>query len=166
MELVISIVITFICVIIIAFIINLFNDGAIKNKSIMSLKESLDLARIPIITFKEGNVKLNFLVDTGATDSHIRNSIVSKLVGKTMDTHYNYTNSTGSVDTNCKMIETTLKYKKDEFKVNLFTSEDLDSSFDELKKECGVIIHGILGLDFLEKYKYIIDFNKLVIYRK
>ena len=87
------------------------------------------------------------------------------LIGTPIDTDYTYTTSIGS-DSTSKMIESILKYKNEEFKVNLFVNEGLDTSFEEVKKECGVQLHGILGADFLKEHKYVLDFAELVAYHK
>ena len=43
---------------------------------------------------------------------------------------------------------------------------DLDKPFNNIKKESGVTIHGILGNNFFKKYKYVLDFDKLIAYSK
>ena len=43
---------------------------------------------------------------------------------------------------------------------------DMSSSFDVIKRSTGVNIHGILGTAFFNKYKYILDFDKLIAYSK
>jgi len=41
----------------------------------------------------------------------------------------------------------------------VFLPTNLESVFDELKQRTGVEINGILGNDFLKRYKYIIDYK-------
>jgi hypothetical protein len=43
---------------------------------------------------------------------------------------------------------------------------DLKDAFDNIKSEHGVTIYGILGSDFLSKYKYILDFKDNIAYIK
>lgn len=149
----------------IALIVNYFESKIKKERGKISLKESLDLAEIPIVTFLEGDTKLNFLLDTGSSDSHISTSAAKMLIGTPMETDYSYTTSNGS-STVSKVIDSVLKYKEEEFKVSLFVNEGLDESFETVKSNCGVQLHGILGSDFLREHKYIMDFAELVAYHK
>lgn len=41
----------------------------------------------------------------------------------------------------------------------LFLPTNLENVFEDLKQRTGVEIHGILGNDFLKRYKYIIDYK-------
>ena len=42
----------------------------------------------------------------------------------------------------------------------------MKEAFGNIKKETGVTIHGILGSDFFTRYKYVLDFDKLIFYKK
>lgn len=152
-------------VVIVAFTVNYFEEKLNKERSKISIKESMDLAQVPIVTFLEGDTKLNFLLDTGGSHSHISKSAAKMLIGTPIETAYTYITSMGS-DNTSSMIESVLRYKDKEFKVNLFVNEGLDSSFEEIKKECGIQLHGILGADFLKEHKYVLDFAELVAYHK
>ena len=142
-----------------------FNTKLEKERGKISIKESMDLAQIPIVTFSEGDTKLNFLLDTGGSHSHISKSAAKLLLGTPVDTDYSYTTSTGS-DSISQIVYSVLKYKDEEFKVSLLVNEGLDASFEEVKSSCGVMLHGILGSDFLREHKYILDFAELVAYHK
>lgn len=127
----------------------------------ISIKKALDSAQIPIVTFQEGDMELNFLLDSGSSHSHISSATSKILIGTPIETDYTYATAAGS-NTSSKIIESILKYKDKEFKVNLFVNEGLDSSFESVKDECGIQVHGILGNDFLVEHKYVIDYAKLV----
>lgn len=160
-----GIIVMLLSVITIAIIINYFENKLNKESSKISIKESMDLAQIPVVTFQEGDLSLNFLLDSGSSESHISKKVADTLIGVPIDADYTYTTSIGAGSIS-KMIESVLKYKDEEFKINLFINKDLDNSFDTIKKNCGVQLHGILGSNFLKKYKYILDFSKLVAYHK
>lgn len=157
--------IVLLAVVVVGFTTYHFKSKLNKEKTKMSIKESLDLAQIPVVTFQNGNIKLNFVLDSGGSHSHISKSAAKKLIGTPIKTDYTYTTSTGS-DTTSEMIESVLRYKDEEFKVNLFINEGLDTSFKEVKRNCGVQLHGILGSDFLKEHKYVLDFAELVAYHK
>lgn len=163
---IVDIVIVLIAVGGIAFAINYFNNNLFSEKNKISIKESIDLTNLPIITLQEGDLKLNFLLDSGSTNSHISESCAETLLGIPVTINeFNYLTSTGK-DTVSKMIESVLKYKNKEFKTNLLVNKGLDSAFLEIKKENGVQLHGILGSDFLREHKYTLDFSKLAVYYK
>ena len=130
----------------------------------ISFKESLDLVDLPIITFKVGDKKLNFMLDSGANLSVINESALSNI-------EHTLTNKIGTIfgmEGNVQKVryaELTLQYKN-----NIYTDEmqvlNMDNSFNNLKKESGVTVHGILGNNFFQKYKYVLDFKELVAFSK
>lgn len=157
------ILITLLCVAGVALIANIFLS---EKKFKISFKESLDLAELPVITFKEGNKKLNFLIDTGSTYSHITKKVSKELEGEPLGHIDHDCCGVSSYKDTALVIESYLKYDKKSFKVNLIVNSALDSSFAEIKKVYGVTIHGILGNDFLNEYRYIINYNTKQIYSK
>jgi hypothetical protein len=128
--------------------------------------ETFNLTDMPIITMFVGNTKINFLLDTGATQSFITSSISSCLDGEIEEENVEIITAHGTDKSCCKAVNTTLTYKDKSFNVSLIINESLDASFSKLKEEKGIILHGILGSDFLDKYSYIIDFEKYLAYPK
>lgn len=157
--------IALLALLVVIFTIIYCRDKVSKEKSKISIKESLELAQLPIITLYEGNNKLNFLLDSGSSHSHICKNIVDKLSGNKHSTDYNFVTASGE-SSNSEIIKCTLRYKKEFFMVDLFVNEGLIDAFKSVKKECGVQLHGILGTDFLKDHKYILDFAELVAYHK
>lgn len=130
----------------------------------LSFRESLDLTGLPIITFHQDKVKLNFMLDTGSNKNIIDKSIVSKIEnipikGKTSIMGFN---GQKEVATNTKI---EMSHKNKILESN-FQVLDMSVPFGEIKKEFGVTIHGILGNTFMQKYKYILDFDEMVAYSK
>lgn len=134
------------------------------HKNTISFREAMDLVELPVITFYNNNRKLNFLLDTGSNISYINESLVSSLSYSKSDK----TMSTMGIEANkvdaffCIMDVT---YKDKVFREE-FAIRDLSAAFDTVKAESGVQIHGILGSLFFQKYKYILDFERLVAYTK
>lgn len=162
---VLKIVVILLAVIFLAIIINSIEDYyKWKGKEVMSFREAMDLTELPVITFYNNGVKLNFLLDTGSDLSHINKSLLSHLQYKETGEKVNIisvggtTQSTGS----CSM---TVTYKNQEF-TDKFQISDLDEAFGAIKAETGVQIHGILGSKFFTRYKYILDFESLIAYSK
>ena len=135
-----------------------------KNKSKISFKESMDLTELPVITFVNNNVKLNFLLDTGSNNSLINKSILNMLDYKELDGTSNLIGVEGNNIKN-SICEMKIEYKDYVFDTT-FNIADLDTPFNVIKQEDGVQLHGILGSLFFQKYKYVLDFQSLIAYMK
>lgn len=157
-------IIVVILVLVIAFIANTIYDIIKRNNSKISFKEAMELVELPVITFYNGDTKLNFLLDTGSNVSYINSSIIPLLVHEKTDKEMDTIGMEGNKVSNqfCKMSVT---YKNQVFEEE-FSIADLDEAFSVVKQESGVQIHGILGSKFFERYKYVLDFKELIAYIK
>ena len=151
-------------VIVVAMIINAIEDNRKKNESKISFRESMDLTELPVVTFYNGDKKLNFLLDTGSNVSHINSSVIHLLDHTKTDQKTDTIGMEGNKVSNdiCKM---TVYYRNQRFEEDFIIS-DLNDAFDIIKQEDGVQIHGILGSKFFEKYRYVLDFSELIAYIK
>lgn len=136
--------------------------GVRKKNSEISFREAMDLAELPVITFYNGDKKINFLLDTGSNISYLNESIVSSLVTELTGEESNIIGIEGN-KVNCKICKMIIRRKNQEFEEE-FSIADLDKAFSIVKKESGVQIHGILGSRFFEKYKYVLDFKDYIAY--
>jgi hypothetical protein len=69
-----------ICVtIFVALFVTFFEDLKKSNRKKISFKEALDLTELPVITFIGKEKKLNFLIDTGANNSILNESVAKKM---------------------------------------------------------------------------------------
>lgn len=132
------------------------------NGKAISFRESMDLANLPVVTFRNHDRKLNFLLDTGSNVSYINKSMLDSVDHELIDKNAESFGIEGIKVNNpfCKM---KVGYKNLEFNEE-FCIADLDCAFSTVKQESGVQIHGILGSKFFEKYKYILDFKELRAY--
>ena len=164
MILISGIVCVVILVLVIVFIINTIDGIRKRNNSKISFKEAMDLVELPVVTFYNGDTKLNFLLDTGSNVSYINSSIIPLLVHEKTDKEMNTIGIEGNKVSNqfCKMSVT---YKNQVFEEE-FSIADLNEAFSVVKQESGVQIHGILGSKFFERYKYVLDFKELIAYIK
>ena len=153
-----------IMVLVAAFIANTIDDMRKRNNSKISFKEAMDLVELPVVTFYNGDKKLNFLLDTGSNVSYINSSIISLLDHEKTDKKMDTIGIEGNKVSNqfCKMSVT---YKNQVFEEE-FSIAGLDEAFNVIKQESGVQIHGILGSKFFERYKYVLDFKELIAYIK
>lgn len=142
----------------------IYNARAKKTTSI-PFKESMELVRLPIVTFKNGNTKLHFLLDTGSDDSFITSSILKKV--KVKEEINKVTSiATGGGNINSKGIAIIDIQYKDKVFENTFIVSDMDAAFQSAVGNRGVHLHGILGSVFFERYKYMIDFKEMTAYSK
>lgn len=135
----------------------------VKEKTKISFKEGLDLTELPIVTFKQNDKKLHFLLDTGSNISYINNEVIKDLEVEDL----NASSSTVGVGGNgmeTKHYNIKIGYKDQEF-IEEFGALDLSAAFASVEAESGIKLHGILGNRFFEKYKYILDFRDLIAYR-
>lgn len=151
-------------VVLVAITINAIEDNRKKNDSKISFRESMDLTELPVVTFYNGDKKLNFLLDTGSNVSHINSSVIHLLDHTKTDQKTDTIGMEGNKVSNdiCKM---TVYYRNQRFEEDFIIS-DLNDAFDIIKQEDGVQIHGVLGSKFFEKYRYVLDFSELIAYIK
>ena len=134
-----------------------------RNK--ISFRESLDLVDLPIVTFKNNNIKLNFLLDTGSNVSYINKEVLSQLQYETTNRIDQFMGASGEVQV-VNIIKMSLLYKDKKDYIEYFSIADLSKAFNAIKSENGVTIHGILGNSFFLTYGYILDFEEKSFYNR
>ena len=75
---VLNLIICFLVAVILALLGNILSNLLAK-KIGSSYMDSINKAGVPIVTFKNGDQNLNFLLDTGSDMSHIDTSIIESL---------------------------------------------------------------------------------------
>lgn len=133
-------------------------------KYTLSFRDSMDLVELPVVTFYHGKKKLNLLLDTGSSESVINSAELDKVVYEELEGQKPLMGIEGNIQMN-KVITTVISYSALKFN-HPFIAADMSDAFGKIKKETGVTIHGILGSDFFSRYKYILDFDKLMFYKK
>lgn len=137
-------------------------------KTPMSFYESMKLVKLPVVTFKIGNEDINLLLDSGGMKNFIDSRVVELF--KLPHEHLKESNRisvygiTGNIVEN-EIIHMHLSYKGIDFEDD-FIAQNLSGAMDQIKQEYGVRIHGMLGAEFFEKYKYVLDFKNLIAYTK
>lgn len=135
-----------------------------KQRDFMSFRESLALVELPIVTFRQGDKKLNFILDTGANRSIINKDDEATIISEDTGLNSKVLGIEGSVShVSLKNIKFT--YKNKEFE-DTFQVLDISKTVNAYKAKKGVIIHGLIGNGFMQKYKYVLDFKEMVAYSK
>ena len=161
---ILEVILTIVAVLVVGYTINLCEDRIKRNNRKMSFREAMDLAEMPVVTFYQGDKKFNFLLDTGSNLSHISKEAVKKIKGTTVDAKAEVSGiGKGSTSAVCR---TTLSYKDSDYNIDLCVTDHLTDAFAAIKKETGVQVHGLIGNQFFQKYKYVLDFKELVAYSK
>lgn len=129
---------------------------------IESFKSNEDIYKLPIVSMYEGEVKLNFLVDTGSTHSHLVPSILKQIHYTEKDDvntpFYGYGGPGDSVQSKIVTLKLNHNFElvEGDFMVHNTIEDSLDQAFSMYPN---IKIHGILGNDFLKRNKYIIDYS-------
>ena len=76
----IKLIIIIAILIIFAVLLYLGHTSEKELNSQMSFRESMDLTDLPVVTFYQGNKKVNFLLDTGSNDSIINEEAVKNYI--------------------------------------------------------------------------------------
>ena len=134
------------------------------NKTSMPFKESLDLTGLPIVTFMSNGKNLHFLLDTGSNMSFINSSLIDELNAERINSESSTLGAEG-VELQTLHYRIPIEYKNNRYN-EIFGALDLNTTFNSIEEDTGIKLHGILGSKFFKKYRYIIDFNELIAYRK
>ena len=130
----------------------------------MSFQSSMDLAELPVVTFRQGDKKINFLLDTGSNNCIIDSNILKNINHKMLDVETNILGLEGNAQkTGVCTIKMTYKDKEYEYP---YVIQDMSAAFDSIKKETGVTVNGMLGSKFFNEFKYVLDFDELIAYSK
>ena len=161
---ILEVVLTIVAVLVIGYTINLCEDRIKRNNRKMSFREAMDLAEMPVVTFYQGDKKFNFLLDTGSNYSHISKEAAKEIQGKTMEAQAKVSGiGEGTTSGVCR---TALSYKGVNYDIDLSITDHLTDAFAAIKTETGVQVHGLIGNQFFQKHKYVLDFEELVAYTK
>lgn len=161
---ILEVVLTIVAVLVIGYTINLCEDRIKRNNRKMSFREAMDLAEMPVVTFYQGDKKFNFLLDTGSNYSHISKEAAKEIQGEIMKAQAKVSGiGEGTTSGVCR---TTLSYKGADYDIDLSITDHLTDAFAAIKTETGVQVHGLIGNQFFQKHKYVLDFEELVAYTK
>lgn len=136
----------------------------LKGTDTMSFKESLDLAELPVVTFYQGDKKLNFLLDTGSNNCIIDSNILKEIKYKKLKEVSNLI-GLDAISKTVDMCTIEMFYKNNSYEYQ-YLIQDMKGPFDAIKKDTGVTINGILGSKFFNNFRYVLDFAELIAYSK
>ena len=130
----------------------------------MSFQNSMDLAELPVVTFHQGDRKINLLLDTGSNNCVIDSTLLNTIKHTPLSGSTKISGLEGREQiSNLCLIK--MSYKNTDYEYP-YVIQDMSAVFSSIKKETGVSIHGILGSKFFNEYKYVLDFDELIAYTK
>ena len=141
-----------------------FIKGLFGKYDEISFRQGFDLTKLAIATFYQGEEKLNLLLDTGSNTNIINKKVLERLKYELSGDKVELQGIEGQQKSENECIIELIH--KDVLYRCPFTISDLSKPFSNIKKESGVTLHGIIGTEFFNKYKYVLDFEKLVAYSK
>lgn len=136
-----------------------------RKKAIMSFKESMNAAELPVITFKYKNKSLNFMLDSGSNASYIDAKVLKSLNVKTKKTNPTSIISGGSSVEVSSEIVLPIEALGIVFYPTL-TVMNLSEQFALIKDMSQIEIHGILGNEMLGDNNFVLDFKDCIAYLK
>lgn len=146
------------------FIERLFGKHGKEKIEPISFRQGFDLTELPIVTLYQGNVKLNFVLDTGSSISVIDKKVLKDIKYKETDQSIPLVGIEGNLNSR-DICQIELEYKGKKYECDCSVI-DLTKAFATLKESHGVTLHGLLGSQFFNKYKYVLDFEELIAYSK
>lgn len=131
---------------------------------VMSFQSGMDLAELPVVTFYQGETKINFLLDTGSNNCVIDSNFLKNIEHTMCKEETNLVGLDGNNNRN-KICIINMSYKDKQYECPCIV-QNLGKAFSAIKKSTGVTIHGMLGSKFFNKFKYVLDFDELIAYTK
>ena len=125
------------------------------------LSLGLQEAGLPLIISENNN--LCFLLDTGATHNVIFNYVYEhfKEEFKRLDKNQSIMGIEGSYQ-EAPIVEATFNFEGVDY-TSSFSVLEASDAMQQVQKETGIQIHGILGVQFLLENKWILDFKNKII---
>lgn len=126
------------------------------------LQYSIDKVGLPLIV-TSSKPSLCFLVDTGATHNIVFSYVYDELKPLFSSTlPQSRLIGIDGVEKKTNQVETTISFDGKDVSTS-FSVLNATEAVMQVQKESGIQIHGILGIPFLTKNKWILDFNKLTL---
>jgi len=150
-----------------------------KKPYTVSFKNIYKGTKVPLIRLKFKGKFYYFLVDTGANtsiiDSRFYETLPAEIKNLAMEEDVQITGIGDSIDTidgkekvvrrqsQTQSIALDLSFGPYKYKNTIFIIADLRAPFSQLERVTQEPVVGLLGTDFIKKYKWIIDFESMFI---
>lgn len=126
----------------------------------ISFDYTLHRTKLPIISIMIENHEINFIIDTGSTCSLIDSNVIEYFKDIVKPVGEYYINGIDGIKYKVDVVVVPLRIEEKIYEQN-FCVKPLLEAFNDIEKECGIQVHGLVGTDFLLKNKCIIDFKEM-----
>lgn len=116
----------------------------------------------PTVEFTSGDTKLNLVLGTGVEYSTLYSKIPGKIIGHKTNKFTEISNPWGGDSAKYSLIEVELLNNGYKFIAEMIPIKETEGPDSEIVS--GFPIHGVLGIDFLRKYGFVIDFYNNIAY--
>lgn len=127
-----------------------------------TIQKTIEKCGLPLVVTSV-SPHLCFLVDTGASNNIIFSYVLEAV--SIEHTKLDNGNSLMGIDgnpINVPQIEVSVCFDN-KTATSIFSVIDATATIAQIQKECGVQIHGILGIPFLVENEWVLNFNQLTI---
>jgi len=132
----------------------------------VSFKQGFVSPNIPIATFRQGDKKINFLLDTGSDNNVIDAAALKEFKHTKVEEGAPVNNLTGVGGTQqVSMCSLSFSCDNEEY-TQEFLVTDMKHAFDMIENDHCIKIHGILGSVFLRENNVVLDFQNLAAYSR
>ena len=125
--------------------------------------------KLLIIQLMNNNRKYNFLIDTGSTASHISDRYMTDFGNVGYKCKSDIYGMGGEKNINTFIMPEFIykgKYCNHKISVPLLINKGMNSMMDMMKEDYNIEIHGVVGMDFIDKYISEFSFNNNTILLK
>lgn len=142
----------------------IFRSQPTTYEDVISFRQAFELTEMPIVTFYNNGEKFHFLLDSGSNNCIIDSNVLEKMIYKETDKTVKVVGLEGNVkEVQCCILPLTCKEKEYEY---WYMVVDMEKAFSVVKKDTGVTLSGLIGTNFFNHYKYVLDFDELKAYSK
>lgn len=122
-----------------------------------TLKFNVEHDNTPILTVKQDDIELNFILDTGSSVSAINTTTLNEIYAQKLNQEKQIIGIEGTL-TDVSCYEIPFSYNNYEYN-HTFVAKDFSAAFMPIEEVINKPIHGLIGSDFCDTNGFVIDFQ-------
>ena len=132
----------------------------------VSFRQGFIPPKLPIVTFKQGDKDMTFIIDSGSNQNVINKEVLKFIDHEVIETKDKITLSGLNADpTEASLCSIKFSDGEKEYQ-QTFLVTDLNGPMSGIKNDHGFVVYGMLGSPFLEEYKVVLDYSQMLAYSK
>lgn len=149
-------------------IYKMIKELSIKNKYYIEFFKGKNKDSLPLIRLKIRDKYRLFLIDTGANVNVLAAQALKHIMDKNDVLEIVGTDNVSGIGSDSKddfkIVRETVSYNGEEFKEDFVIMDNWEEVRNRIAENCGKSIVGILGANFFEKHRWLLDFEKRVVW--